>query len=149
MRGSSPKLDHCGGGGGGYSKPILLNRYSKFACCCRPCCCNLSNLWVICATTIQLVGEGCCVSPTCLEGRETVVDVLVETRHIIAHRRWWMMMVMRRLIMMLQSRMIVVLRSIVWERSTEAVVDAPCGERHAPSLYTAHGLLIIVTPLVL
>jgi hypothetical protein len=28
--------------------------------------------------------------------------------------------------------------------SMEAVVDAPCGERHAPSLYTAHGLLIIL-----
>jgi hypothetical protein len=29
-------------------------------------------------------------------------------------------------------------------RSMEAVVDAPCGEIHAPSLYAAHGLLIIL-----
>jgi hypothetical protein len=86
-----------------------------------------------------------------LEGRETVVDVLVETGFIIAHQRWWMMMVMqrlmmmlRRLMMMLRSRQVVVLRSIVQERSMEAVVDAPCGEIHAPSLYIVHGLLIIL-----
>jgi hypothetical protein len=81
---------------------------------------------------------------SCLEGRETVVDVLLETGLIIAHRRWWMMMVMRRLMMMLRSRLVVVLRSMVRERSMEAVVDAPCRERHAPSLYAAHGVLIIL-----
>jgi hypothetical protein len=84
-------------------------------------------------------------------GRETVVDVLVETGLIVAHWRWWMMMVMRRLMMMLwrlmmmlRSKLVVVLRSKVREWSMEAIVDAPCGERHAPSLYAAHGLLIIL-----
>jgi hypothetical protein len=81
---------------------------------------------------------------SCLEGHETVVDVLVETGLIIAHWRWWMMIVMRRLMMMLQSKLVVVLRSMVWEWSMEAVMDAPCGERHVPSLYAAHGLLIIL-----
>jgi hypothetical protein len=81
---------------------------------------------------------------SCLEGCETIVDVLVETGFIIAHRRWWMMMVMRRLMMMLWSRLIVVMRSMVRERSMEAVMDVPCGERHAPSLYVAHSLLIIL-----
>jgi hypothetical protein len=87
-----------------------------------------------------------------LEGHETVVDVLVETGLIIAHQRWWMMMMvmqrlmmmLRRLMMMFQRRLVVVLRSMVRERSMEAIMDAPCGERHAPSLYTAHGLLIIL-----
>jgi hypothetical protein len=88
---------------------------------------------------------------SCLEGCEMVVDILVETELIIAHRRWWMMMVMRRLMMMLRrlmmmlrSRLVVVLRSMVREWSMEAIVDAPCGERHVPSLYAAHGLLIIL-----
>jgi hypothetical protein len=81
---------------------------------------------------------------SCLEGHETVVNVLVETRLIIAHQRWWMMMVMRRLMMMLRSRLVLVLRSMVREWSMEAVVDASCRGRHAPSLYAAHGLLIIL-----
>jgi isoprenylcysteine carboxyl methyltransferase (ICMT) family protein YpbQ len=55
-----------------------------------------------------------------------------------------MMMVMWRLIMMLRSRLIVVMRSMVRERSMEAIMDVPCGERHAPSLYVAHSLLIIL-----
>jgi hypothetical protein len=53
-----------------------------------------------------------------------------------------MMMAMRWLMLMLR-RLMIVLRSMVRERSMEAVMDAPCGERHAPSLYAAHGLLII------
>jgi hypothetical protein len=81
---------------------------------------------------------------SCLQGRETIVDVLVETGLIIAHRRWWVMMVMRRLMMMLRSRLIVVLRSMVQERSMELVMDALCRERHVPSLYAAHSLLIIL-----
>jgi hypothetical protein len=79
-----------------------------------------------------------------LEGRETVVDVLVETGLVIAHRRWWMMMVMLRLMLILRRRLVVVLRSMIRERSMEAVVDAPSGEKHIPSLYAACGLLIIL-----
>jgi hypothetical protein len=79
-----------------------------------------------------------------LEGRETVVNALVETRLIIAHRRWWMMMVMLRLMIMLRRRLVVILRSMIRKRSMEAVVDAPSGERHTPSLYVACGLLIIL-----
>jgi hypothetical protein len=79
-----------------------------------------------------------------LEGREMVVDALVETGLIVAHQRWWMMMVTLRLMMILQRRLVVVLRSMIWERSMEAVVDAPSGERHTPSLFTACGLLIIL-----
>jgi hypothetical protein len=79
-----------------------------------------------------------------LEGRETVVDALVETGFIIDHWRWCMMMVMLRLMMMLQRRLVVVLRSMIRKRSIEAVMDAPSGERHTPSLYAAYGLLIIL-----
>jgi hypothetical protein len=49
-----------------------------------------------------------------LEGREIVVDALVETGLIIAHRRWWMMMVMLRLMMMLRRRLVVVLSPSVY-----------------------------------
>jgi hypothetical protein len=78
-----------------------------------------------------------------------VVDVLVEIGLIIAHQRWWTMMVMQRLMMMLRSRLVVVLRSMVWERSMEAIVDVPSGERHVPSLYVAHGLLIILRMIII
>jgi hypothetical protein len=78
------------------------------------------------------------------EGRETVVDALVETGLIIAHWRWWMMMVMLRLMMMLRRRLVVVLRSMIQKRSMETIVDAPSGERHMSSLYVACGLLIIL-----
>jgi hypothetical protein len=44
----------------------------------------------------------------------------------------------------LRSRLIVVLRSMVGERCMEAIMDALCGERHASSLYTAHGLHIFL-----
>jgi hypothetical protein len=77
-----------------------------------------------------------------------VVDALVETGLIIAHWRWWMMMVMLRLMMMLRWRLIVVLRSMTWKRSMEAVVDAPSEERHTPSLYVACGLLIILRMII-
>jgi hypothetical protein len=55
-----------------------------------------------------------------------------------------LMMMLRRLMMMLQSRLVVVPRSMVQEWSMEAVADTPCKERHVPSLYAAHGLLIIL-----
>jgi hypothetical protein len=48
------------------------------------------------------------------------------------------------LMMMLQRRLVVVLRSMIWEWSMEAIVDAPSGERHTPSLYAACSLLIIL-----
>jgi hypothetical protein len=81
-----------------------------------------------------------------LEGHETVVDALVETRLIIVHRRWRMIMVMLmlRLMMMLQRRLVVVLRSMIRKWSMEAVVDTPSRERHTSSLYAACGLLIIL-----
>jgi hypothetical protein len=44
-----------------------------------------------------------------LEGCEMVVDALVETGLIIAHRRRWMMMVMLRLMMILRRRLVVAL----------------------------------------
>jgi hypothetical protein len=81
---------------------------------------------------------------SCLEGCETVVDALVETGLIIAHRRWWMMTVMLRLMMMLRRRLVVVLRSMTRKWSMEAVMDAPSRERHTLSLYAACGLLIIL-----
>jgi hypothetical protein len=55
-----------------------------------------------------------------------------------------MMMVMLRLMMMLWRRLVVVLRSMIRKQSMEAIVDAPSGERHTPSLYAACGLLIIL-----
>jgi hypothetical protein len=79
-----------------------------------------------------------------IEGCETVVDALVETGLIIAHRRWWMMTVMLRLMMMLRRRLVVVLRSMTRKWSMEAVMDAPSRERHTLSLYAACGLLIIL-----
>jgi hypothetical protein len=48
------------------------------------------------------------------------------------------------LMMILRRRLVVVLRSMIRKRSMEAIVDAPSGERHTPSLYTACGLLIIL-----
>jgi hypothetical protein len=60
-----------------------------------------------------------------------------------------LMMMLRWLMMMLRSRLVVVMRSMVWEWSMEAVVDAPCRERHAPSLYAAHGLLIILHMIII
>jgi hypothetical protein len=84
-----------------------------------------------------------------LEGCETVVDALVETRLITAHRMWWMMMVMLRLMMILWRRLAVVLRSMIRERFKKAVMDAPSRERHTPSLYTACGLLIILQMIII
>jgi hypothetical protein len=93
----------------------------------------------------NLLGKGVAhLLLSCLEEREIVVDTLAENGLIIAHRRWWMMMVMLRLMMMLRRRLVVVLRSMIWKPSMEAVVDAPSGEKHTPSLYVACGLLIIL-----
>jgi hypothetical protein len=68
--------------------------------------------------------------------------MMVMQRLMMMLRR--LMIMLRRLMMILRSRLVLVLRSMVRERSMEAVVDAPCEERHVPSLYTANGLLIIL-----
>jgi hypothetical protein len=89
MRGSSPKLDHCGGGGPSNRTGTQSSLVVVAHAVVTHQICGSS------AAAIQLVGEGVAyLLLSYLEGRETIVNVLVETELIIAHQRWWMMMVM-------------------------------------------------------